>query len=190
MVGTFSYWRRPLAAAALVGLLSALLVSAPAGAESNDSSADVILTSTLTVTDDVSGSPAVSPLGFSTGQPGVIVCSGTTHYPHYSGGAGGAIYKLTVTCSGSGYSSVSVRVVCGLYFSLSDGYYGTLRASDVYAQTVAVGGSRIFYCPRETVGHGGTGKGYWTALSSMQIVSPGIGTIDTERVTIYKDIHS
>lgn len=123
-------------------------------------------------------SPRV-PSGYTTASAGlsfnVVGCTGEVQNPHYSAGAGGAIAKIRMTCSGTGYSTVNVRVRGLLSFSPSS--YQTLqpRASLDETRAIAVnGGTVTFYLPG--VGsNGGTGNGYWAATATWQIVAPGVG---------------
>lgn len=96
-----------------------------------------------------------------------VSCTGAVDDPHYSSGAGGAIYKTRITCrgTGSGYpKTVAVTAEGGLGFTKHlNGAYGD-RAYSKYTQTVTVnGGTVTFYTPKS--GNGGRGTGYWLAAS-------------------------
>lgn len=102
-----------------------------------------------------------------------VECVGSIDNPHYSNGAGGAIYKSDVSCTGTGVPSVTVRQRGLLSFAATDTSPLIPRAESDYPQEVAVNGKpKTFYIPAS--GNGGRGTGYWVATSTWQIIAPGL----------------
>lgn len=110
------------------------------------------------------------------------VCTLAPHNAHYSFGAGGAIFKTTVTCTGTGIPTVSLKLNGQLSFAPSPGptYPQTgptqIRASSTQVQTIIVNGPAVtFYTPM--TGNGGTGTGSWIRTVTGEIVAPvGVNT--------------
>jgi hypothetical protein len=106
-----------------------------------------------------------------------VRCGATVNNPHFSAGAGGAIYKTDVTCTGTGLASVTVRQRGLLSFAPTDTSPLTKRAESDYPQQVAVNGkATTFYTPQEG-SNGGRGNGYWVATSTWQIIAPLVGNV-------------
>lgn len=110
-------------------------------------------------------------------------CTLTPHNAHYSFGAGGAIFKTAVKCTGTGIPTVSVRLNGYLGFAPSPGpsYPATgpiqNRASSTQVQTITVNGPGvIYYTP--IAGNGGTGTGSWIRTVTGEIVAP-VGGVKT-----------
>jgi hypothetical protein len=126
-----------------------------------------------------------------------VVCKGSpaVRDPHYSIGAGGAIYKTVLSCTGTGASSVSVRVQGLLTFGQAASQYDVdnvkfvTRGTSDQTQVIQVNGaSKTYYTPK--VGsNGGTGKGFWRATSTWYISSPIQGTVGSQTVTIFENIN-
>ncbi|WP_144016186.1 hypothetical protein [Demequina sp. NBRC 110052] len=107
-----------------------------------------------------------------------VICAAGPDSPHYSTGAKGAIYKVRIGCSGSGYSYVTVKVNCTFmyrsYFATS--WQRTRTSSG--STSVKVNGDRgTVYCP--TQGNLGTGTGYWQGSGTYRITWPGTGALGT-----------
>lgn len=140
--------------------------------------------STFLVTDasEVSDGNAVVRSGYAN-----VACSGQVNHPHNSSGAGGAIYKVVITCKGSGIRSVSVRVKSSLAYSPTATGAWNIRARSDYNQWVTVNGDSVtYYVPLE--GNGGHGNGYWSPSSTWQITSPGSGTVGSNAYVVQKNL--
>lgn len=111
-------------------------------------------------------------------QARYVSCAVRVHNPHYSRGAGGAIYKTGLKCSSAGVSkSVKVRLRGLLALrpaSSSTATPGKQQKRATSDQTVTVtantGKWTTYYTPR-TGSNGGTGKGFWIATTTGQITS-------------------
>ena len=120
---------------------------------------------------------------------GKALCTGKIEAPHYSTGAGGAIAKVRVTCTGSGWTTVEVRVRGLLSFQSSPGAPRVARATSDKTQTVTLNATTpvTYYIP-DLGSHGGTGSGYWYVTQTIQIVSPVLGTVGSETVIFQRNI--
>jgi hypothetical protein len=124
-----------------------------------------------------SGSDQVSTTASGTGWS--VSCSGTNDQAHYSYGAGGAIYKTRITCTGYGVSSVFVNYEGRLSFAPSIGCSTSnlawqLRASSSYGQWVTVNGAtKTYYTPRPG-SHGGEGLGWWKGNTTWWFTHDGV----------------
>ncbi|UNX53830.1 hypothetical protein MF406_12685 [Georgenia sp. TF02-10] len=123
-----------------------------------------------------------------------VVCKGSVEYAHLSRGAGGAVSKIRITCTGSGLSSVNVRVQGLLQFARSSSPNNTnvnfvQRASSDQWQRVIVNGSAVtFYLP-EVGGNGGRGTGFWRSTGTWYFKHPGgDSTVGSDTVTVFKTI--
>lgn len=118
-----------------------------------------------------------------------VACSGKINNPHYSEGAGGAIAKIRVTCTGSGYPSVNVRVRGLLSFSPTS--YQTLQPRGTLDDTKAVfvNGGEVTYYLSPIGSHGGTGNGYWAVTATIQITAPAVGSVGSETKFYYLNIN-
>lgn len=122
-----------------------------------------------------------------------IVCSGVPQNPHYSSGAGGAISKLDVTCTGTGFSSVKLKVQGILQFAASSsksdpgGAYITRSSLNGNPTDVPVNGpSTTWYLP--PIGsNGGVGTGWWHAYYTYYFTAPngGLSTVGTKEVELW-----
>lgn len=122
-----------------------------------------------------------------------IVCSGTLQYPHLSSGAGGAIAKIDIKCTGSGATHAQVRVRGLLSFAASKSKTDTKvtfvkRGESNQTQKVAVNGGKVTYYIPQVGKNGGHGAGFWRVTATWQIVSPGTGTVGSDTATIWKTI--
>lgn len=122
-------------------------------------------------------SSAAARTNLSTGGKWVI-CSARPDSPHYSKGAKGAIYKVRITCTGTGYSYVTVKVNCSFMYR---SYFATSwqrTVSSAGSTSVKVNGDRgTVYCPAS--GSLGTGTGYWQGSGTYRITWPGTGALGT-----------
>lgn len=128
-----------------------------------------------------------------------VVCAGTQSDnavtdPHYSGGAGGAIYKTIIKCTGTGLASVGVRVQGLMTFAPSSSATNTnvtfsTRATSDATQNIAVNGSEItYYTPRVGL-NGGRGTGFWRATSTWYFtVNGNYSTVGSQTKTVWKTI--
>lgn len=189
--------------------LSMILVSSPALAEpttpSSSSFADPSLY--IDVDSSASGSQILSKTNPDQSSPDSVKLSGSNYSitctgmngtavnnPHYSKGAGGAIYKTTIQCQGYGRTSVPVRVQGLLSFDPASSWNevaGTFytRAKSDQVQWVSVNGpAKTFYTPK--VGsNGGTGMGYWRATSTWYFDVDGRNsTVGSQTKTVFKKI--
>ncbi|MGP5053381.1 hypothetical protein [Brachybacterium alimentarium] len=123
----------------------------------------------------------------STGYKG-IACTGQLDTTHYSKGAGGAIYKVKVKCTGTGLDRVNVRVRSILSFTPHAQGSPKKRAQADQIRTVTVGSPSpmVYYVPMS--GNAGLGNGYWVKTTTMQITSPGHGTVGSKTVSEKKNI--
>lgn len=114
----------------------------------------------------------------SENQARYVSCTIRVNNPHYSSGAGGAIYKTNVKCSSAGVStSVKVRLRGLLALrpaSSSTATPGKQRKRATSDQTASItantGKWKTYYTPLVSK-NGGTGKGFWTATTTGQITS-------------------
>lgn len=142
-----------------------------------------VLTQPQETTFTFSGPSPMSRSGYAQ-----VTCTAQLDYPHKSTGAGGALAKTRISCTGTGLSTVSVRNVGGVLFRT--GASGTLteRARSAYNQTITVNGGAVTYYIPQT-GNGGTGNGYWFNTSSWQIQTPmGNGTVGSNTAFIFRNI--
>lgn len=121
-----------------------------------------------------------------------VKCTGKIQDPHYSSGAGGAIAKVDVTCTGSGVSSVAVRTRGLLTFAPSSSSTNTNvsfsnRATSDQTQTIAIGKTTTYYLP-QTGSNGGRGTGFWRATFTWQITSLANATVGSDTKTVWKTI--
>lgn len=128
-----------------------------------------------------------------------VVCSGTTsdnavRDPHYSSGAGGAIYKTVIKCTGTGLASVNVRTQGLLTFAPSSSSTNTnvtfsQRATSDQTQNITVNGTeKTFYTPK-TGSNGGRGTGFWRATSTWYFtVNGNYSTVGSQTKTVWKTI--
>jgi hypothetical protein len=109
-----------------------------------------------------------------------VSCSGTNEHAHYSAGAGGAIFKTRVSCTGYGVGAVYVNLNGLLQLAptavpacnTSGLSWGT-RASSSQGQWVTVnGGQATYYTP--VAGNGGTGSGWWSMSSTFWFTHAGV----------------
>lgn len=127
-----------------------------------------------------------------------VYCEGKVHDPHYSSGAGGAIFKVTVQCQRSDNSVNSeTRVAVGgsLHFRKSVLYNWSLKASQVaytqsvYSKTGGFGANKTYYVPKVGNGSGGRGNGQWRAQAHGRILSPFLSsTYGYGQKTVKKNI--
>jgi hypothetical protein len=122
-----------------------------------------------------------------------VACTGQIQDPHFSTGAGGAIAKLNVKCTGTGASAVTVRTRGLLTFAASSSpsqtkvTFGTRATSD-YSQSVTVNGKEVtFYLPQPG-SNGGRGTGFWRATFTWQITSLPGATVGSDTKTIWRAI--
>lgn len=146
---------------------------------------------------DVPAGPAVlnSPQG-----PGLrstvynVTCTVDVRETHYSTGAGGAIYKNGVKCTGTGLATVSVRVrgILQLDYATSPTDTSPIvwvqRATSDQTRTVTVNGGELIYYTPLPGSHGGTGTGFWYGHSTIQIVAPSVGTVGSGSYIKWKTI--
>lgn len=115
----------------------------------------------------------------ASGSNWQVTCTGINEQAHYSYGAGGAIYKTRITCTGHNVSSVYVNYNSVLRFAPAIGCYtGNLnwstRATSRYNQWVTVNGAtKTFYTPRPG-SHGGEGVGWWNGSHSHWFTHAGV----------------
>lgn len=127
------------------------------------------------------GTSGIAPAGSTISG---VRCDAAVNSAHYSKGAKGAIFKVRVTCTGSGPSTVKVRVRGLLSFTPTATGKLAKRAESDESQTVVVNGiAKTFYIPEEGKGNGGVGNGYWVRTATVQIVSPAAGTVDNGTFT-------
>lgn len=128
------------------------------------------------------GSPSpdapVQTLGAS-GPGWSIACEVRQDNAHMSTGAGGAIFKARVRCTGYGAYGVSVVHKGLLHFAPSDSPDDTSnlvyerRASSNKSRSVTInGGWTTYYVP--ATGNGGTGIGYWERFSLIYFTYAGV----------------
>lgn len=107
--------------------------------------------------------------------------------PHYSKGAGGAIFKTSSKCTGYGAATVRLRGQGLLSFASAKNSNDTAnktfksRAMSDYWQTITVSGpAKIFYTP-QTGKHGGVGKGFGINTSTWYFNAAGVtSTVGSE----------
>jgi len=107
--------------------------------------------------------------------------------PHYSKGAGGAIFKTNIKCTGYGAATVRLRGQGLLSFASAKNSNDTAnktfrsRATSDYWQTITVNGpAKTFYTPQENE-HGGVGKGFWINTSTWYFNAAGVtSTVGSE----------
>lgn len=130
-----------------------------------------------------------------------IVCAGANtngkaiDSPHYSKGAGGAIFKTRIQCSGYGATTVRVRAQGLLSFAAAKNADDTgqkkfkKRADSDYWQTINVNGPAVtFYTPQPGK-HGGVGKGFWMATSTWYYHVAGVtSTVGSETQVKFRNI--
>lgn len=199
--------RKTFWAAAATFALCSLFVATPASADTGDQSFDEIAAANQAAAlqidpatwDGVAESTTELVVSGTTeggeGQRSTVynvVCVATADAVHKSEGAGGAIYKTRVTCTGTGLTAVTVRVKGGISFAsapVDNGSAGpwTVRATSDYNQVITVNGAaKTFYTPQ--TGSGGYGTGYWTGTSTFQIIAPAAGTIGTVQSLTWRTI--
>jgi hypothetical protein len=123
-----------------------------------------------------------------------VACTGQIQDPHYSKGAGGAIAKLNVKCTGTGVSVVTVRTQGLLTFGASSsptqkkGVIMGTRATSDYSRSLNVNGKdEVFYLPHPG-SNGGRGTGFWRATFTWQISSLPGATVGSDTKTIWRAI--
>jgi len=122
---------------------------------------------------------------------GGAICTGTMDAPHFSNGANGAIFKVRVSCVGTAYPTVSVRVRGALSLSVASCPTCTpgpitTRATSDKTQTVVVGGGEVtFYVP-DVGSSGGYGTGFWYYTHTIQIVGPQTGNVGSSTDVVWK----
>ena len=107
--------------------------------------------------------------------------------PHYSKGAGGAIFKTNIKCTGYGAATVRMRGQGLLSFAPAKNANDTAnktfksRATSDYWQTLTVNGpKKTFYTPK-TGSTGGVGKGFWINTSTWYFHAAGVtSTVGSE----------
>ncbi len=131
--------------------------------------------------------------GVTTATAINVKCTATVDQPHFSSGAGGAIYKTRISCTGYGLATVSVKVNGLLRYDYASSSTDTgnivwqTRASSSQTQTVVVNGiSKTFYTP--VAGNGGRGTGFWHATSTFQITSPLQSNVASKSYLVFKTI--
>jgi hypothetical protein len=139
------------------------------------------------------GGVAATPLGLDTGiGNNLIFCGGTIDDIHYSVGAGGAIFKTRVQCTGVGsITRVLVLFKCTIRFrpNGSSTYFTRFSDQSGYSQWVNVNGSAVtYYCPRPALGNAGVGYGDWQGTASIQITYPQAGVPGSQTKTWFKNI--
>lgn len=115
-----------------------------------------------------------------------VICTGANTggkalaTPHYSKGAGGAIFKTNIKCTGYGATTVNLRGQGLLSFAPAKNANDTAnktfksRATSDYWQTITVNGpAKTFYTPRPGK-HGGVGKGFWINTSTWYFNAAGV----------------
>lgn len=123
-----------------------------------------------------------------------VVYTVTVRDPHYSSGAGGAIYKNAVRCTGSGLATVRVRVrgILQLDYATSPTDTSSItwwqRATSDQTQTVTVNGAEKIYYTPQTGSNGGRGTGFWYGHSTIQITGPLVGTVGSGSKIVWKTI--
>lgn len=132
--------------------------------------------------------PGVVSPNAATTPAGKALCTGKIQHPHWSKGAGGAVAKVNVTCTGTGWTAVDVRVRGLISFTATPN--GTLvkRAESNKTQRVTLGGSEVVYYIPDVGSNAGSGNGYWVTTQTIQIVGPVTGTVGSETVVIQKSI--
>ena len=114
--------------------------------------------------------------------------------PHYSSGAGGAIYKTVLKCTGTGLASVNVRTQGLLTFAPSSSSTNTnvtfsTRARSDQTQAITVNGGEVTYYTPKTGSNGGSGTGFWRNTSTWYFVVNGnYSTVGSQTKTIWKTI--
>lgn len=138
--------------------------------------------------DLLDGGVTIASSGYS------VTCTGEVEYPHYSSGAGGAISKIRITCTGSGLASVRVRAQGLLQFAKSSSSTNTNVTfvnrgdSDQWQWVTVNGATKTFYLP-ETGKNGGRGTGFWRATGTWYFEHPGgLSTVGSKTVTIFRTI--
>ncbi|WP_298741103.1 hypothetical protein [uncultured Microbacterium sp.] len=158
---------------------------------------DSFVSSRVTVAED--GSSFTVKLEKAGASGFSVVCGGTTsdnavRDPHYSSGAGGAIYKTEIWCSGTGLATVNVRTQGPLTFVPSSSSTNTnvtfsKRAGSDQTQTVVVNGTGKTYYTPLTGSNGGRGTGFWRATSTWYFVVNGVySTVGSQTKTVWKTI--
>lgn len=154
-------------------------------------------TPSLSSADSSSATETVTLRSSASGY--AVVCKGTTSSnavrdPHYSKGAGGAIFKTVLKCTGTGLASVKVRTQGLLTFAPSASSTNTnvtfsRRASSDQTQTITVNGAEKTYYTPKTGLNGGRGTGYWRATSTWYFVVDGkYSTVGSHTKTVWKAI--
>lgn len=165
-------------------------VSAPDGSDltsnfdmtSSISGSEINLTLTETQTSDSSPQGDVSTFG----GVGFIKCSLNMNEPHYSSGAGGAIYKITGNCSKTGIGLAS-QVSIGMYAKLT--LNGNLRASRYGFMVIPTTNVKTTWYVPTTGKNGGRGYGVWKAHATVLSVNPsGLKSGSTMAYTVTKTI--
>lgn len=121
-------------------------------------------------------------------QAVVVECHATVHEPHFSKGAGGAIFKTSVTCRGSGVPEVQVRVRGYLSFAPTPSGERTGRASSDETQSVALNGPPVVFYTPKVGSNGGRGNGAWFATATAQAVAPVVSNIADDTYAVQKNI--
>lgn len=133
---------------------------------------------------------AIGPLSQSIGG---VYCTGTQMRPHFSNGANGTIFKVSVVCGGTAYTHVQVRIRGAL--SLSSAACPTCNAGPIVTRAtsdetrnITVGGAaQIFYVP-QIGSSGGYGTGFWYNTHTIQIVGPQVGSIGSQTEVIWLSV--
>lgn len=89
-----------------------------------------------------------------------IVCSGQVQNVQYSTGAGGAVGKVDVTCTGTA-ATVSVKVAGLLRFGADGQPYSVRAQAPSLAQNVVVNGAKKTWYLPQVGSNGGLGTGWW-----------------------------
>lgn len=107
-------------------------------------------------------------------------CNGTNEDVHYSSGAGGAIFKTRVSCTGYGVASVHVNLNGLLQLAPTavpacntGGLAWSTRARSGQGQWVTVNGSQATFYPPQS-GNGGRGSGWWSMSSTFWFTHAGV----------------
>lgn len=186
--------RSRIASIASVALLFTLLTTVQAAAEppnSFDEIADVeqekVLSSTpgelMKSADQGESTVASSEIGTTDSGFQGVACTGGLDFVHYSNGAGGAIFKVRVNCTGTGLDRVNVRLRGLISFSPTVDGNLQKRAESDQTRTITVNAASptTYYVP--VSGNAGVGNGYWVRTATIQITSPGLGNVDSQTGT-------
>lgn len=128
-----------------------------------------------------------------------VICTGITganavREPHYSTGAGGAIYKTVIKCTGVGLSSVKLRVQGLLTYGpassrqVVDTKFVQRAKTSEYRNVAVNGKAETFYTPKKG-SNGGRGTGWWRATSTWYFIVDGkYSTLGSQMVTTWRRI--